>query len=66
MTTRIFPDILESIGLPYIVNIENRMFASLGYANSFAVILAISVMLILHKINSRSINQKNIIKKNKK
>lgn len=62
MTTRIFPDILESIGLPYIVNIENRMFASLGYANSFAVILAISVMLILHKINSRSINQKNIIK----
>lgn len=62
MTTRIFPDILESIGLPYIVNIENRMFASLGYANSFAIILAISVMLILHRINSRTINEKNILK----
>lgn len=53
MTTRFFPDILENIGLPYVINIENRMFASLGYANSFAIILAISVILTFNQMNSK-------------
>lgn len=64
-TTRYFTDILEKLGLPYVVNIEHRMFSSLGYANSFAIILAVSVLLILDRINNkRRENNPNRRKKN--
>lgn len=63
MTTKLFPNILESIGLPYVVNIENRMFSSLGYANSFAIILAVSIVLALNEINLKNKNN-HYIKRN--
>ena len=53
MTTRIFSDSLENIGLPYVINVENRMFSSLGYANSFAIILGTSIILIINQIVHR-------------
>lgn len=53
MTTRIFSKYLENIGLPYVINLEKRMFSSLGYANSFAIILAISIIFIIDKITNK-------------
>lgn len=53
MTTKYFLNILEKLNLPYVINIEHRMFSSLGYANSFAIIMAVSVLLILERINNR-------------
>ena len=53
MTTRFFSDSLESLGIPYVINLEKRMFASFGYANSFAIILAVAIILILDKIANR-------------
>ena len=53
MTTKFFSNILENIKIPYVFNIENRMFSSFRYANTFAVILAVSVLLILDRVNNR-------------
>ena len=53
MTTKFFSNILENLKIPYVFNIENRMFSSFRYANTFAVILAVSVLLILDRINNR-------------
>lgn len=50
MTTKAFAKPLEALGLPFVFNIENRMFSSLGYANSFAIICATSIVLSLYGI----------------
>lgn len=47
---------LYNIGIPFINNIENRMFGSFGYANTFAMSMLISLIL----------NLDNTIKENKK
>lgn len=54
LTTRYFYELLKNIGLPYVINLEGRMFSSLGYTNSFAIILAVSIILILNRINNRT------------
>ena len=41
---------LEKLGLPTVVNIENRMFSSLGYANSFAIIMAVEIFITWYQI----------------
>ncbi|MCI8470799.1 MAG: O-antigen ligase family protein [Clostridia bacterium] len=55
MTTKFFTQGLEALNLPYVLNPEARMFSSLGYANSFAIILAVSIILILDRmVNHKS------------
>ena len=41
---------LEVIGIPFVTNIESRMFSSLGYANSFAIIMATEILICCYKI----------------
>lgn len=41
---------LELIGLPAVTNIENRMFSSLGYANSFAIIMAVEILIACYQM----------------
>ena len=55
MNTKMFTDWLETLRLPYVINLEGRMFSSLGYTNSFAAILAVTIILILDRmVNSKS------------
>lgn len=42
-------DIKETIGIPPVKNIEHRMFSTIGYANSFAIVMAVGVLLSLNK-----------------
>lgn len=46
---------LDKIGIPMVTNIENRMFSSLGYANSFAIIMAVEILISIYLMK----NQKN-------
>ena len=44
-----FGQYIQKIGLPTITNYENRMFSTLGYTNSFAILMAIGMMLSVDK-----------------
>lgn len=54
MTTKLLTKPLEALGLPFVFNLENRMFSSLGYANSFAIIVATAIMLNLYCIEKNT------------
>ncbi len=45
LTSNVFIKKLHDIGIPYYINTEDRMIANLGYANSTAIILAISTFI---------------------
>lgn len=47
LTTNILGHALQSIGIPYYLNTENRLISNLGYANSVAIIMAFSSFLAL-------------------
>ena len=49
MTSRTIIKYGELLNLPNVINYENRMFSILGYANSFATIMAISLLLAISK-----------------
>ena len=49
MSSKILMQYAETIGLPYVINYENRMFSTLGYANSFAIIMAITLLIAISK-----------------
>ena len=49
MTSRIVVNYIDILNLPNVINYENRMFSILGYANSFAIIMAISLLLAISK-----------------
>lgn len=50
MTYNVALPIKNFIGIPYVVNYESRMFSTLGYANSFAIIMAIIIILLIDKV----------------
>ena len=52
MTTRLLSSTLEKVGMPHMVNFGKTMSANLGYSNSFAIILAVSIILILDKLST--------------
>lgn len=49
MTYKFFLDPLYKIGVPFVVNIENRMFGNFGYANAFAISLVVPFFLSLDR-----------------
>lgn len=49
MTSKILIQFTPKLGLPYVINYENRMFSTLGYANSFAIIMAITLLIAISK-----------------
>lgn len=49
MTSRYLFRYTEYLGIPYVVNYESRMFSTLGYANSFAIIMGVSLFLTIEK-----------------
>lgn len=53
MTYNFALPIKNFIGIPYVVNYEKRMFSSLGYANSFAIILAVIIILLIEKVKRK-------------
>lgn len=52
---------IKYIKIPTITNIENRMFSTLGYANSFAVIMAIGIFLCFSKLKHNKILYSGLI-----
>lgn len=54
MTVGIIYSNLEKIGIPTVANIEHRMFSSLGYANSFAIIMAVNMLIVWYKIKQEN------------
>lgn len=44
---------MRFIGIPNIINYEGRMFSTIGYANTFAVIMAAEIMLCLEMLKKR-------------
>lgn len=54
MTTKIFTKTYEFLKIPNVINYETRMFSTLGYANSFAILMAISIFLAIG-FNKKSI-----------
>ena len=59
LTSNVFIKKLHDIGIPYYINTEDRMIANLGYANSTAIILAISTFISL----GLSLNKEKILPK---
>ncbi len=55
LTCGIIYENLKIIGIPHVMNIEHRMFSSLGYANSFAIIMAIDILLCLNRFKEHKI-----------
>ena len=49
MTSKVLLEYMYKINIPYVVNYENRMFSTLGYANSFAIIMAINLFLAIER-----------------
>ena len=49
MTSKTLIQYAEAIGLPYVINYEKRMFSILGYANSFAIIMAVTLLIAISK-----------------
>lgn len=52
---------IKYLGIPLITNIENRMFSSLGYANSFAIIMAIEIFLCIGKLKNNKVQYSGFI-----
>lgn len=46
--------IYEFLNIPNVLNIENRMYSTLGYANSFAILMAIMMFISLEKCSTKS------------
>lgn len=59
MTFKFFLNLLYKIGVPFVVNIENRMFGNFGYANTFAMSLLVPLILSLDRYIKKE--NKNII-----
>ncbi len=58
---------MKYIGIPNVVNYEARMFSVLCYANTFAVLMAIGIFLVLDKLNKiNNIDTNNKKDNNKK
>ena len=55
MTIGVLYKKLEIIGIPFVVNIEHRMFSSLGYTNSFAIIMLIEILLCTGRMKNNKI-----------
>lgn len=49
------------IGILSVTNIENRMFSTLGYANSFAIIMAIEIFLCFSRLKHNKIFYSGLI-----
>lgn len=49
MTSKTLMQHVDLLDLPFVINYENRMFSTLGYANSFAIIMAITLLLSISK-----------------
>lgn len=49
MTSQLLSQYKDILNLPNVINYENRMFSTLGYANSFAIIMAISLLFSISK-----------------
>ena len=49
MTYKTFFNQLYNIGVPFVINIENRMFGNFGYANTFAISLLLPLILSFDK-----------------
>lgn len=45
---------MRYLGIPNIINYEGRMFSTLGYANSFAILMGIGIFLCFNKINNNN------------
>lgn len=61
MTYKFFLDPLYKMGVPFVSNIEDRMFGNFGYANSFAISLLVPFFLSLDRhIKSKKSIEKNI------
>lgn len=52
---------LQTIGIPKINNIENRMFSSLGYANSFAIIMAVEILISIYLMKKQKNKKTKIL-----
>lgn len=59
LTSNVFIRKLHDIGIPYYINTEDRMIANLGYANSTAVILALSIFIVI----GLSLNKEKVLPK---
>lgn len=46
---------MRFIGIPNIINHEVRMFSTIGYANTFAVIMAVEIMLCLEMLKKHKL-----------
>lgn len=49
MTSQLLSQYKDILNLPNVINYENRMFSTLGYANSFAIIMATSLLFSISK-----------------
>lgn len=50
LTSKVLLKYTELINIPNVANIEDRMFATFGYANSFAIVMAIEILICFRKI----------------
>lgn len=61
LTTNIFENALINLGILKIINTEKRLISNIGYANTTAIIMAVSLFISLGKIlNSNSKKEKAI------
>lgn len=59
--TKIMFQYVRYLGIPSVANIESRMFSTLGYANSFAIIMAIEIMLCFNKLKHNKVLYSGLI-----
>lgn len=59
--TKIMFQYVRYLGIPPVANIESRMFSTLGYANSFAIIMAIEIMLCFNKLKHNKVLYSGLI-----
>lgn len=52
---------VKYLRIPFVTNIENRMFSTLGYANSFAIIMGIEIFLCIGKLKNDKIQYSCLI-----
>ena len=50
MTSKYVLKYIEAVNIPNVINHEHRMFSTIGYANSFAIIMAVEIMICLYKL----------------
>lgn len=53
ITAKILYSHVDIINIPIIINIEHRMYSTFGYANTFAIVMAVEVFLCFSKINTK-------------